>query len=613
MASIRSQLDLAPHPSSHPTTTNPSIMTAVDFQDIEAPAPTLESVTEEYRQINAQLDGAINDGATNNDECSQAIEAWDRLCRRLDSWASLVGLRFNQDTTNQEYRVARDYRDGIMPKLTDLEVEFKRRLSAKPLADLIAKRFGPQVLALWEADILSFDPIIQDDMVSESKLEAEYTELDASAELSFQGEKFNLSGITKFLQQADREVRHGADAVRWNWYQENGTVLDRIYDELVHLRTEMATKLGFKNFVELGYKRMQRVDYNQHDVERFRAAVREDVVPLATEIRRRQAQRLGLDKLMAWDEPVHDLQGNPAPQGDHDWMLERATEMFDAMGSELSEFFRMMKECHLLDLKMRPSKAGGGFCTSFADYGLPFIFANFNGTKGDVEVFTHEMGHAFQCYMSRDLPLYDYLWPTYESCEIHSMSLEFLTWPQMEKFFGDGSSENGEASGNSASSDNASSDNGAERFRNIHLTESLMFLPYGVAVDHFQHLVYAEPDATPERRHAMWKEMEATYLPWRDWGDLTYPGQGGRWQAQRHIYLSPFYYIDYTLAQTCALQFWVRGEEDFPEAMQAYLALCKRGGEAPFQELVRGAGLISPFDDGCLTNVVAKAREALKV
>jgi len=261
------------------------------------------------------------------------------------------------------------------------------------------------------------------------------------------------------------------------------------------------------------------------------------------------------------------------------------------MGGGLDAFFSLMCERGLTDLKTRQGKAGGGFCTNFPDHGVPYIFANFNGTKGDVEVFTHEMGHAFQSYMSREQFPVEYLWPTAESCEIHSMSLEYLTWPHMEKFFGDD----------------------ADRFRRIHLTSSLLFLPYGVAIDHFQHLVYASPEASPAERHAMWREMEKKYLPWRNYGGNEQGERGAMWQRQMHVYLCPFYYIDYTLAEICALQFWVRSESDPAEALESYVALCARGGDAPFQELARSAGLVSPFAEGCLTDVVAKARKALGI
>ena len=201
------------------------------------------------------------------------------------------------------------------------------------------------------------------------------------------------------------------------------------------------------------------------------------------------------------------------------------------------------------------------------------------------------MGHAFQAWQSRNLPLIDYLWPTLESCEIHSMSLEFLTWSQMEKFFGDD----------------------AARFREIHLAGSILFLPYGCAVDHFQHLVYANPEATPQERNQMWQKMEARYLPWRQYGNLEYLAQGGLWQEKQHIYCSPFYYIDYTLALCCAMQFWVKAESNFDHALNEYISLCQRGGKAPFQELTSSANLVSPFKSGSLADVVAKAQDFLKL
>ena len=306
-------------------------------------------------------------------------------------------------------------------------------------------------------------------------------------------------------------------------------------------------------------------------------------------IKDRQAEVLGLEKLMSWDEGTYRPEGNPRPRGEEAWMTEQAKTMFAQLHPEIDAFFKMMVERGLLDLSARPGKAGGGFCTSFPNYDVPFIFANFNGTDHDVNVFTHEAGHAFQSWCSRDAELADYVWPTYEAAEVHSMSLEFLSWPHMELFFGDE----------------------ADAFRRIHLAGSLSFLPYGVAVDHFQHLIYEQPDATPAERHQLWQQMERTYLPWRDYGTLEYPAKGGYWQRQGHIYGMPFYYIDYTLALTCALQFWVASRRDMGDAFERYLALCKRGGRAPFQDLVRSAGLRSPFEAGCLTDVVREAETVI--
>jgi M3 family oligoendopeptidase len=556
----------------------------MDFAEITAPTPTAEAVAARYAELEAALAAARSET-----EALAVVKAWDDYRRELGTWESLVDLRFNQDTRNEAYKRDRDLCDQLRPKLTDGEVRFKRLLLAGPWRGAIQAKFGPQALALWEADLKTFEPAIENDLIEEARLQSEYTELTASARFPFRGQDLNLSGIVKYREDADRNTRHEAEQVRWQWFANNRPALDRIYDEQVKLRTAMAKKLGFPNYIGLGYARMKRVDYTQSDVERFRAAVRDDLVPLCVELRKRQAARLKLDKLMYWDEAVHDPQGNPAPKDDHDWLVARAQEMFDNLGGGLDDFFRLMTKSRLTDLKNRDGKSPGGFCTSFPTVGLPYIFANFNGTKHDVEVFTHEMGHAFQGYMSRQQPLIDYLWPTYESCEIHSMGLEFLAWPQMEKFFG----------------------SDADRFRRIHLEQALLFIPYGVAVDHFQHMVYEHPDATPAQRHGMWQEVERLYLPTRDYGDLPHVADGGFWQFQRHIYLNPFYYIDYTLAQTCALQFWVRSQQDFPGAIDAYVKLCRRGGEAPFQELARSAGLVSPFERGCLRDVVGLAKKSL--
>ena len=561
-------------------------MSSTDFRDYRVTAPQYDDVAAEYRPLTDRLEAAQS-----ADEAIAVVEAWDALRRRLYSWTALVGIRFNQDTRNEQYKKDRDYCDELEPRLTNLAVDMKRRVMASPHRAALAERFGGHAFELWECDVASFDPAIEGDLTEQSKLSAQYTALLASGKFDFQGESLTLSQLVKFAQHPDRAVRHDAARLQWNWFGENREHFDAIFDGLVRLRHRMAEKLGRQSFIEVGYQRMQRVGYGQGEVERFRAQVREHVVPFTVEIRRRQAARLGTDPLMAWDEALHEPAGNPKPQGDHDWMIDRASEMFAQMGSGLDEFFTAMRARHLMDLRSREGKGAGGFCEILPEFGMPFIYANFNGTERDVLVFTHEMGHAFQSYSSLHTPLCDYIFPTAESCEIHSMSLEFLTWPQMDLFFGAD----------------------ADRFRQLHLTTSLLIFPYCVAVDHFQHLVYDQPHASPDERAAMWQEMERMYLPALNWGDLSHAAGGRRWQAQLHIYKYPFYYIDYALALACALQLWVRAAEDRTAALNSYVDLCRRGGEAPFGELVRSAGLASPFDDDCLKSVVEHAYRQLSV
>lgn len=559
-----------------------------DFSQFSLEEPNLTDLKTQYAEIAQGLE-SLNGSDPSGERLLQLVKQWDDLRRVIDSWRNLVDIRFNQDTKNPAYKAAMDRRDEIDPKLTDLDVQIKKLLLVEDRKQKIVDKFGAQAVALWECQVRSFDPVIEADLVEEARLVSRYNELLASASFEFQGKTTNLSGIVEFAEDADRTIRHDAQATMWNWFDENCEALDQIYDQMVKLRDKMAKKLNYPSYTELAYQIMSRVDYNNEDVNNYRKEVRENIVPLCTEIRRRQGELLGLDPLMYWDEAIHDPKGNPRPQGTYEHQIEQAQAMFDGMDDKLGQFFRVLRDKNLMDLQNRPGKAGGGFCTSMLSEHLPFIFANFNGTMGDVEVFTHEMGHAYQCYSSIRLPLAENVWPTYESCEIHSMSLEYLCWPHMEKFFGDD----------------------ADRFRRIHLTTSLLFLPYGVAVDHFQHLVYEKPEMIPEERNQAWLELEKIYLPHMQYGDLPRLPSGGRWQRQRHIYMSPFYYIDYTLAQCCALQFWVRAQQDPDQAMEDYLALCARGGTLPFQQLTKSAGLTSPFQPGCLAEVAAQASKFL--
>jgi M3 family oligoendopeptidase len=551
------------------------------FSDIRAATPTRETLAADYARINAMLDEG---------DLEPALTTWDGLRRDIDAWSALASLRFEQDTTDEAAKAARDVRDVLMPTATAHEIALKRRLLAHPNREAVEAVTGAHALKLWETDVTTFDPMIEPDLQEESRLDARYTALLASAKIDIDGEIVNLSGLDPYAQSLDRDLRYRTAAAHWDFFAKNAAEFDEIYDKLVKLRHGMAKKLGFASYTALAYRKMRRVDYDAADVARYRDQVAEHVVPLVAKIMEARRAANGWEKLYVWDETLTDPAGNPKPAGGHDFLVEQAQQMFDAMSLEMADFFRAMNEGGFLDLKNRPTKAPGGFCTSFANAGMPFIFANFNGTHHDIDVFTHEMGHAFQNYASRDQPGFDYLWPTMESAEIHSMSLEVLAYPQIALMVGE---EN------------------ADRYRRMHLIESLAFLPYGVLVDHFQHEVFANPDATPEERHAMWRTLERRYMPWRDYGDIAYPAKGARWHAQGHIYGVPFYYIDYTLALCCALQFWVKSRQDYAAAMADYVALCGRGGAAPFQSLVASAGLVSPFEPGALEAVVKDAQTSL--
>jgi len=317
-------------------------------------------------------------------------------------------------------------------------------------------------------------------------------------------------------------------------------------------------------------------------VANFRGQVLDHIVPVATKLKERQKNRIAIDQLLYYDENLAFLSGNATPKGDPDWIVAGGAKMYEELSPETDAFFRFMQDNELMDLVAKKGKQGGGYCTYISEHKAPYIFSNFNGTSGDIDVLTHEAGHAFQVYESRGYAVPEYAFPTYEACEIHSMSMEFLTWPWMELFFKED----------------------ADKYRFHHLASSLIFIPYGVTVDEFQHYVYENPDATPAERKQAWREIEKKYLPHRDYGDNAYLEAGGFWHKQAHIFNSPLYYIDYTLAQLCAFQFWKKSREDSTAAWNDYLSLCRLGGSLSFTELAKSAGLDSPFEDGCVSSVI---------
>ena len=560
-------------------------MSTPSFKEYQVASPDFDSTRDQYRLLHERLANADSAYA-----CREVIVEWDQLLRKIKEWSTLTYIRFHQDTTNERYKTEQERLDAIGSKFTDLETEFKRAVLACPFRKELESDLTPQLFAIWECNGKSFRSEIEADVAAEAKLQSEYTALTAGAEIPFRGETYTISEMHQFADDADREVRESGCRANSQWFADNASELDRIYDEQVVLRHAMAQKLGYKNFTELGYLRMTRIGYGPDEVATFRDQVRDEVVPLAVALAEKQAKELSVDPLMFWDTSMHSSTGNPKPQGDHDWMVQRAREMFSEMGHGLSEFFEEMLARGTMDLKSRSGKAGGGFCDFLHVYEFPFIFANFNGTRHDVDVFTHEMGHAFQAYSSRDQPMSDIVWPTTEACEIHSMGLEFLTWPYMDKFYGE---------------------EAADELRRVHLTTFLQFLPYGVSVDHFQHLVYDKPEASVEERNAMWQQVEDTYLPWYRYADLPSESSGRLWQHKQHLYGCPFYYIDYCLALTGALQFWSLSRRDLDQALDAYAKLCKLGGSQSYSELLQSSGLRSPFEKGCLSQVIAEAEAFL--
>ena len=508
--------------------------------------------------------------------------------RHIHTAATLASIRHSIDTRDEYYDSEEKFWNNFFPELQAVQQEWTKAMLESPFRPDFAAEYGEILFTNAEMELKTFSPEIIPQLQRENELTQAYEKLLASAQIPFEGGVYTLSQLSPFKTDADDARRLAAWQAEGRWYKDNQPALDRLYDELVKLRDEMGRKLGYEGYTTLGYYRMGRNCYGKEDVEKFRAAVVKYLVPVADSIYRRQAERLGKTYPMSFaDNALEFRSGNPRPVGSPDEILAQGMKFYRELSPETGEFFRTMLDGELLDVLSTEGKRSGGYCTGIPDYEVPFIFANFNGTQHDVEVVTHEAGHAFECWLNRKRIPLECIWPSMEACEVHSMSMEFFAWPWAEGFFGPDT----------------------RKFRYSHLASALTFIPYGTMVDHFQHEVYAHPEMTPAERHGVWKRLLGVYMPWMKLdGEIPFYSEGQGWQRQHHIYSSPFYYIDYCLAQTVSLEFWAMIQKDLKDAWQRYMAYSVQGGSRTFTELLANAGLGSPFDESTLRDVCGKAK-----
>jgi M3 family oligoendopeptidase len=547
------------------------------FTEYKYIRPNVEEITAKFNTLLETFEKA-----TSVEEQDAVMKEMNVIRNDVETMTNIGFIRQSIDTNDEFYKAELDFLTEAVPVFQGLITKVYKALLASPFRKELEEIYGSHLFNKIELEAKTYDDSILEERQQEGKLSVEYMNFKAAAKISFEGKEYTLEQMGPFMEDENRDRRKAAYEAYIGFFSENQEKFDDIYDQLVKLRATMAKKLGFTNFVELGYARMGRVDYNAEMVQAFRKQVEEYIVPVTRKLKKRQQERLGLETLYFYDDAVGFKTGNATPKGEPEWIVEQGTNMYKELSLETDEFFTFMLKNDLMDLVAKEGKAGGGYCAYLPNYKAPYIFSNFNGTSGDIDVLTHEAGHAFQGYMSRHIEIPEYLWPTSDACEIHSMSMEFFTWPWMESFFKEDT----------------------EKYYFSHLSGALQFIPYGVAVDEFQHAVYANPELTPAERNLAWREIEKKYLPHRNYEGCEYLEKGCFWHRQSHIFGSPFYYIDYTLAQICALQFWKRMHENREEVWNDYVELCKQGGTKPFLQLVEVANLISPFKDGCVASVI---------
>ena len=561
--------------------------TNIKFPDMPYKRPDLE----EMKAACADHIRRLREAKT-YEEAREIFLSYEREDMRVGAQSVLAMIRHDIDTRDEFYDGEVSFWDAAEPELSEYGQEWNKAMLESPFRKDFEAEYGSLMFTDTEISLRTFSPKNIPLMQRENELTTTYSKLIASAQIEFEGKTYTHSQLGPMKTDPDDARRLAAWRAQGEWFRDNRPELDRIYDELVHLRDQMGKNLGYENYIPLGYDRMGRNCYGKADVEKFREAVQKYLVPVAGAIYRRQAERLGVEYPLSFaDEALSFRSGNPRPKGTAEDVLNAGRKFYSELSPETKEFFDMMLDRQLMDVLSTEGKAGGGYCTGMGEYRVPFIFANFNGTEGDVTVVTHEAGHAFAYWMNRDRVPSSYCWPGMEACEVHSMSMEFMAWPWAEDFFGED----------------------ARKFRYSHLAAAITFIPYGTLVDHFQHEVYEHPEMTPEQRHETWKRLLGVYQPWlRLDGGIPFFADGEGWQRQGHIYQSPFYYIDYCLAQTVSLEFWALLQDDPRAAWEKYMAYTRQGGSRPFTELLKNAALESPFSPDTLRTVCEKAAKWLE-
>ena len=509
----------------------------------------------------------------------------------VDTMYTVAHIRNTINTADEFYDGEMKWLREELAKTIPQYNAWQKALAGSPFRKELEAEFGAQMFRLIDAELMTSDERIIPETIREGELRQAYQKTTAAATTEFRGEQCNFYGLLKHMQSTDRAERKEAFEAWAKLYEQISGDLEAQYAELVKLRDTKAKKMGFASYTEMAYIARNRFDYTQEDAARFREQVRTIITPAVAEIHEAQRKRLGIDSFRYYDEGLKFPEGNALPIGTVKELVEKARQMYRAMSPETGEFFDFMSEYELYDLETKPGKHMGGYMTRMPLYKAPFIFSNFNGTEADVDVLTHEAGHAFQGYLAmRSIPISALSGSTSEINEVHSMSMEHFAYPWMGSFFGENS----------------------EKYITAHLIGALCTIPYLVSVDEFQHEVYAKPDMTPQQWREVWHAIEKKYMPWRDYDGNEFLEGGGFWMQKLHIFIYPFYYIEYALAQICAFQYYGRMKEDRKAAWEDYLRLCRAGGTKGYYELLKIGNLLNPFAEGTVEKSTAHVIEEIR-
>ena len=521
----------------------------------------------------------------------ELINEKEQLLSDFGTNATIASIRHTIDTRDAFYEAENNFFDENGPVLEEKSQDFMNAVLDSKFRGELEEKFGKLLFINMEIGKKTFSPEIIPLLQKENALTSEYQKLYATTTVEIDGKTLPITKLSPYKQSPDREVRKTAFYAEGKAFDSRRADFDRIYSELVAVRTEMAHKLGYDNFVSLAYDRLGRNCYDKNKVAAFREQIAKDMVPIVAGVKERQRARIGVETLKFYDDPFMFTDGNPKPHGTSEDILAAGKQMYHELSAETKEFIDFMYDGEFFDVLAKDGKAPGGYCTEIFGYKAPFVFSNFNGTSGDVDVLTHEMGHAFAAYRAlRQDTLHELKNPTMETCECHSMSMEFLTAPYHELFFKEDT----------------------KKYELSHAEDSLIFIPYGCMVDEFQHIIYERPELSPAERNEVWLGLEKKYRPHVEFEDIPFYSAGAGWQRQLHIFMYPFYYIDYCMAQTIAFEFYMLSLKNREEAFAKYLAFVDMAGTATFEDIVKNAGLVLPYEEGAIASIAGELDDYVK-
>ena len=556
------------------------------FRDLPYVRPDVAQVKKDYLACVKKFKKAAS-----FEEADAAFREWQQVLDEAMTQRTIAHVRNTMNMKDEFYDGEMQFFNTEIPKLMMVFKKGTAALLESPFRPQLEEKYGTLMFKDEETQEKLISAAIVQPSIRENKLATEYSKAAATCSVEFMGEKCNFYGLLRHMQSTDREERRAAFREWAKLYEGIAPKLDELYGKLVKTRCSIAKKLGFDSYIDYIYLARGRYDYDAEKAARFREAVRLYITPLCDKMYKEQAARLGLEKLSWYDEDLVFPDGNAVPIGTPEELTEKARQMYEALSPETGEYFNFMVEHEMLDFVTRENKHLGGYCTFLPKYKAPFIFSNFNGTSADVDVLTHEAGHAFEAYYaSRRLPHSGMTFSTSEINEIHSMSMEHFAYPYMESFFGDK----------------------ADKYRYAHFCDALKTIPYLVCVDEFQHRVFENPDSRSADWRRYWKEIEEKYMPWRSYDGNAFLEGGGFWMQKQHIFLYPFYYIDYALAQMGAFSLYRKAVEG-DDAWGSYLKLCAMGGMYGYFETLERAGIPNPLDPETVKVTAAFAERQAEV